>query len=194
MTCAQFRDLCVRHKSDKATDHRYDLIYPRYLEQYQDAEFVIYEIGVFRGASMRVWSEYFPKAHIFGFDINERAASYDNGRGQVHITDVSSPGFADLVATLPKPDVVVDDGSHKEVDQLAAFDTLWPLLPDYGWYFIEDLSARHTSRRRVEWGDYTATIGRQASELLHGTATHEIGEIHVHPEICVFRKMLTYGL
>ena len=36
-------------------------------------------------------------------------------------------------------DVIIDDGSHQTKDQLLTFQLLFPLLKDFGYYFVEDV-------------------------------------------------------
>ena len=47
-------------------------IYERYLKDYQDKEIKILEIGVDKGASLKMWREYFSKATICGLDIDKK--------------------------------------------------------------------------------------------------------------------------
>jgi hypothetical protein len=46
------------------------------------------------------------------------------------------------VASIGRPDIVLDDGSHVAEHQKASFETLFPLLKEGGLYVIEDT---HTS-------------------------------------------------
>jgi hypothetical protein len=48
----------------------------------------------------------------------------------------------ELIARTGPLDVVIDDGSHRWADQIAAFKKLYPYLRPGGYYVIEDL---HTS-------------------------------------------------
>ena len=60
--------------TDKISYHRYDRFYPMFLEPLRHQEFNMLEIGVDRGGSLSLWKEYFPKANIFGADIDQQWA------------------------------------------------------------------------------------------------------------------------
>ena len=64
-------EIGLEHKTDKSTmTHCYLDIYESYLGKWRDKEFTLLEIGVAAGNSLRMWREYFTKAHIYGIDIN----------------------------------------------------------------------------------------------------------------------------
>jgi len=55
------QEIFTKHKCDKSSRHRYDLIYEKDLEQYKDdPDFVLLEVGIFKGESIKAWLEYFP--------------------------------------------------------------------------------------------------------------------------------------
>jgi hypothetical protein len=55
------------------------------------------EIGIFRGASLRMWSRYFDVATIVGADINPDCRQYANDRCQVEIGSQAEPQFLDAL-------------------------------------------------------------------------------------------------
>jgi len=61
--------------------------YSIYLEAYRDIEFNLLEIGVYNGASVKMWKEYFPKANIVAIDIDPRCKEYEEDRITIHIGD-----------------------------------------------------------------------------------------------------------
>ena len=56
--------------TDKVYHHRYDRFYPTFLEPLRNQEFNMLEIGIHEGGSFLLWEEYFPKANLYGIDIN----------------------------------------------------------------------------------------------------------------------------
>lgn len=99
------------------------------------------EVGVFKGASLRAWREWWPEADIVGIDNFSRG--YPSG-----FPPLTNPCLVDGdsrtydVSRLydgPGPDLIIDDGSHKPRDQAATFRNLWPLLAPGGVYAIEDV-------------------------------------------------------
>lgn len=90
------------------------------------------------GASLRMWRDYFPDAHIYGLDINQNAvAEAADPVGRILTC------CADSTKEIPFPilfDLIVDDGSHEPKDQLRTFQNLYPLLAWDGVYVIEDVT------------------------------------------------------
>ena len=83
-------ELAVKYGTDKGPeDHMYTDRYSLYLEQYRDIEFNLLEIGVFDGASVKMWKEYFPKANIVALDIDPRCKQYEEDRIDIHIAKVN---------------------------------------------------------------------------------------------------------
>lgn len=139
--------------------HTYLEIYDRLFHIYQHEDINILEIGILRGTSLKLWSEYFTKAKIYGADTFER---------------VDWPGckFHEVLETLKEyprteliqinscandfnsmlernkflesiPDgyfhIIIDDGSHELNDQIQTFNNFKTKLNKDGVYIIEDI-------------------------------------------------------
>ena len=147
-------DLAYREGTDKGTRNRiglvpksYTLVYERLLGPIRSEPLTLVEIGVQKGASLRMWSDWMPNARIVGIDINPAAAIMDTGRGLVRIGDQADKTFLSQVISEFGPfDIVVDDGAHTLGATSRAFEALWPHTTRY--YFIEDLQAQPPTR---EW-------------------------------------------
>ena len=59
-------------------------IYENYFKDYKDSEIKILEIGIDKGASLRLWREYFSKATICGLDIEKKGQSQKQEPRPVH--------------------------------------------------------------------------------------------------------------
>ena len=67
---SSLRDMALKYGRDKVDDnYRYIEIYEKYFEEIRDSYNNFLEIGVFRGASIQMWAEYFTNSHIIGLDI-----------------------------------------------------------------------------------------------------------------------------
>lgn len=130
-------DLFRKHGSDKA-DHGYATIYEKIPEPKR-----LLEIGVYKGASLRAWCEWWPKADVLGADTFERGKCPTDfspmGRQAVVLADSRTDDFSKYYESDYGPNLIIDDGSHKPRDQAATFRNLWPLLAPGGYYFIEDV-------------------------------------------------------
>jgi len=104
----------------------------------------ILEIGVWQGGSLQLWRKFFGEsAVIFGVDIEESCLQIPDPGGVVRIGSQTDSDFlAKVVQEMGGVDIVIDDGSHRCGDVIESFHTLFPLMSQGGYYFVEDL---HTS-------------------------------------------------
>ena len=163
-------ELANKFKSDKGTEHfekhGYTLIYETLFSPLKSKTIVFLEIGLCIGGpefgehllervptdvpSIRIWSEYFDRAHVYGFDINDftdlesEIEDFKFIRGDLtlkqditNLTKITAQleGKQNLVVY----DVVLDDASHASFHQQQAFALLFPCLKKNGIYIIEDL-------------------------------------------------------
>src|SRR5205085_9503130 len=125
-----------------------------------------------RAPSLAMWSAYFPKGEIFGFDLNdfsgvrvERCTILRGDMGDradlAHLVQETGCGF----------DVVVEDASHASHHQQIALAALFPAVKPGGVYFIEDL---HFQRPELEAPDAlkTAQLLRRAEQGLGFASAH----------------------
>lgn len=117
----------------------YASVYERYLRPWRGRRFTLLELGVYRGESLRMWRDYFPKARIVGLDIDPEAARRAPGF-EVYVGSQADPELLDRVAReLSTIDVVIDDASHINELTAASFRSLFPHVASGGLYFIEDV-------------------------------------------------------
>src|SRR5262249_6120154 len=93
------------------------------------------------GASIKMWHDFFPKAKVFGIDINP-CPYLDNDRLKTFVADQSSvPELEAFVnaANVGLFDVIIDDGSHLPHHQQISLSFFFRRLKSGGLYFIEDL-------------------------------------------------------
>lgn len=138
-------------------DHYFD-IYERHFGRFRGAAPRVLEIGVSHGGSLQMWRHYFGRrAVIVGIDIDERTASLPERGIHVHIGDQSDPAFLNsLIERYGQFDIVIDDGSHLPVHQIASLEFLWPQLSDGGVYLVEDLATSY-------WPEYGGGLGEPSS-------------------------------
>lgn len=96
------------------------------------------EIGVMKGASLRMWRDYFRCGQIYGLDIDP-STMFEEDRIKTFCGAQGDPELLNQILVETGPlDIVIDDGSHRGEDHVASFEALWPHLKDDGWYAIED--------------------------------------------------------
>ena len=119
--------------------HNYTPAYHELLGHRRESVRRVLEIGVHKGASLRMWEDYFPNAEIVGVDI-DKACLFDAGRIKCHWADQRNiDTLLYNVFSLGKFDVIVDDGSHDPGDQIQTAYVLLPALAPGGIYVCEDI-------------------------------------------------------
>jgi hypothetical protein len=90
------------------------------------------------GASLYMWHDYFPKAQIYGIDINKDLV-FRRNRIQTFLCNQADPiKLNKLIKKIGSDiDVVIDDGSHEPQDIITSCLTLMPLLKMGVIYIIE---------------------------------------------------------
>lgn len=118
---------------------------PVYYELFKDRIALVkrvFEVGIERGCSVRMWEEFFPNAQIFGFDRNPNIL-INVGRiesflgNQDNIAELRAAGVASM--GTKGFDFIIDDGAHDSKTQLSTALTLLPCLAPEGVYAIEDV-------------------------------------------------------
>lgn len=131
-------EIGLEQKTDKSTiTHCYLETYEHYLKEWRDKEFVMWEIGVAGGASLRMWREYFPKARIIGIDINSDCEK----EGDVFIGSQTDFTFLDsVIEKTGIPDIIVSDGSHVGDEEVLTWKHLFPKMKSGSIFLLEDTS------------------------------------------------------
>lgn len=175
------------YSSDKGTTyncaHGYTRIYHALLSPLRDAPLRLLEIGLVHGQvqaerpqdidqlgcpSLRMWSDYLPKAEIHGLDIVD-FTRFSGGRTTVWQADQGSRGGLEAVAAKVGGsfDIIIDDGSHASHHQQVTLASLFRHLAEGGIYVIEDL---HFQPAGLELADITLT-----RDFLRGLAERRPG-------------------
>ncbi len=181
-------ELMQKHGTDKL-EHRFDIPYGFFFDEDRRREVrSVLELGTKKGASLRVWEDYFQNARIFGVEMKSKYAVHASDRSRVFVGSQSDPEVLDaLVEAAGGFDLIIDDGSHMSDDQVASLRYLWThLKPPYGIYAIEDLHAHVRfpdaySNERCRYPPMSDMLlrvieGRISAEAGHGGA----------PGICVY--------
>ena len=85
-----------------------------------------------------MWQEYFPRAEVFGVDIEASCRQYEDERIHIIQADLSDAAQVSMLREI-RPQIIVDDASHIVSHQLLALFTLFDVLPRGGVYILEDL-------------------------------------------------------
>jgi cephalosporin hydroxylase len=183
--------------------HYFD-IYHRHFQPYRNKPVTIVEFGVEHGGSLQMWKSYFgPQARIVGVDINPQCAHLGESQIEIVIGDQEDRQFLKSLANkVGDIDVLIEDGGHTMIQQIATFEELWPNIVDGGVLLMEDL---HTSywpkydgglRREGTFIEYAKKLvdqqhawhSRDKDEFDVDEYTRSIAGMHVYNSIIVFDK------
>jgi hypothetical protein len=159
-------DLCRimgQVKSDKGSEavhlsnHNYTHYYSRLFAPLRDSKIRIFELGIGTnnldipsnmgptgtpGASLYGWRQYFPKARIFGADIDRRIL-FSSERIQTFYCDQLDPQSIEALWRAPELnapfDIIIEDGLHTVEANICFFENSIHKLKKGGIYVIEDV-------------------------------------------------------
>jgi len=141
-----------RHGTDKSVHNFKGVTYlDVYTQHLPPRVKCMVELGVYKGASLRTWRDFFPTAEVWGVDIDPEVKQ---GDPKVITGSQADPATIAQVAPGKEFDFVVDDGSHLIHHLIGSFDLLWPRVRSGGLYVMEDLLMTYVGDMRctkVEW-------------------------------------------
>ncbi len=121
-------------------------IYDEWFEPFQNKSDVkILEIGIKKGGSIILWSEYFEDVVVYGMDNDhggQMKFDWQRAPDNVTVFDGNQANRDDLqlmVDNFQEFDIILDDGGHRMPQQQISFGFLFPYIKSGGLYIIEDL-------------------------------------------------------
>lgn len=178
-------------------------IYNKHFAQFEDKDIRFLEIGVHKGGSLDMWAYALgPNSQILGIDIIPECKNLEKNNIKIEIGNQSDIIFLEKISNkYGKFDVIVDDGSHKNNDQIKTLKFAFEhLLSDNGIYLIEDC---HTSyykfyedggyKNPKSFIEYTKDIidqlnARNSNEIDHTYFTKNLESITFYDSIVVLVK------
>lgn len=137
----------------------------------------VLEIGVQNGGSLQVLASLLPPgSSLLGIDINPHCRTLDLGPGIEVVT--GDAGGEDLPALVKDRvfDLIIDDGSHRSADVIAAFRMLFEHLSEGGVYVVEDTHASY-------WRGYGGGLQAEGSSIaFFKTLIDVLHQDHMEPE------------
>ena len=132
-------ELGVFFMTDKSRNgHNYCSKYEFFLERWKKEEINLLELGVLNGASIKMWSEYFQNAKIYGVDIDSNTKQYEGDNRIVLIRNLSKKENIIELRNI-SPTIIIDDASHCWSHQIKSFYYLFTCLPHGGVFIMEDI-------------------------------------------------------
>ncbi len=155
----------IRFGTDKSRLRQNYLVhYERMLRGFRDRPVTLLEIGIHKGASLKLWEAYLPLATIVGVDIEPTRKRYARHRVSIEIGSQFDAAFLAKLADKYHPDIVIEDGSHIPEHQIFTFKHLFPAVQPGGLYIAEDVRGLSGDTSAV---DYFGKLQREVLRRSH---------------------------
>jgi demethylmacrocin O-methyltransferase len=130
--------------------------YERILAEFRQQAVQVLEIGVFKGGSCTLWSDFFPhpESRITGLDIVlPKDTAPTDPRITLEQCDQNDSARLREIAERSGPfDIIIDDGAHRLKETRNCYQVLFEYLQPGGYYIIEDWGVGY-------WKDQQQTYG-----------------------------------
>jgi cephalosporin hydroxylase len=139
-------ELADHSRTDKNTAHSYLPLYQKLLIRKKDTAKNVLEVGISVGGSIKLWSDFFTHAKVYGVDIIGREKIWKEIQNKENIvlytsTDAYNDAFfrTHFLDTNIRCDVLIDDGPHT-LESMKRFLQLYSqIMTDDGILIIEDV-------------------------------------------------------
>ena len=162
----------LSYGTDKASNgHNYLKYYEMFLAPIRLKNIALLEIGVDKGASLKMWSDYFPNGRITGWDIDDKKEyEIENKIWTFKVDQSDKWSMLNTIQNICYT-IICEDGSHNAEDQILTFETLFPHVIQGGYYIIEDCLCSFDKER---WGK-NANVYDRIKEM--------VGEVNMNGKI-----------
>ncbi len=122
----------------------YFQVYDQIFKKYKNKKITFVEVGVANGGSLFVWKKYFSKkSRIIGIDLNPEAIKLRKDGFEIYIGNQAKKKFwNNFYRKIGKVDILLDDGGHKNLQQISTVHYSLPHIKNDGIIVVEDT---HTS-------------------------------------------------
>lgn len=115
-------------------------IYDELLLKFVGRPITFLEIGILDGGSLFMWRDFLGEnARIIGVDLNPKAVKWREHGFEIFIGDQSDPNFwKELYDELGDIDILLDDGGHRNDQQVITVECSLANIRDGGMIIVED--------------------------------------------------------
>jgi hypothetical protein len=166
-------------------------MYERHLARFRGREVHILEVGIFSGGSIEMWRTYLGDGcHFYGVDIEDACRVYEKPGVEIFIGDQADPAFwSGVRAAVPRLDVLIDDGGHLPVQQMATLEAMLPHIRPGGVYVCEDVQGETNA-----FHTYIDVLTRPLSNFIGlgpvapSPLQEHVASVHRYPQAVVIEK------
>jgi hypothetical protein len=138
-------EIIKRNGSDKCSDwHNYSPLYHFLFSSDREKKLNIFEVGIYGGASVRSWKEYFLNPGIFCGDVNSDYFVKDEGIKNFYCDQDSRVSIEKMwnspELSSEEFDLIIDDGKHEFDSNFNFLYESYHKLKAGGIFIVEDLT------------------------------------------------------
>jgi cephalosporin hydroxylase len=133
-------------RTDKNTVHSYLPLYQTLLERKKETAKNVLEVGIYHGGSIKLWSDFFTNATVYGLDIMNNTLVWEGIQNNDKIKLYTSyDAYDEITFKLNflckgiKFDFLLDDGPHSLESMLKFIKLYSQIMTDDGILIIEDV-------------------------------------------------------
>ena len=141
-------EIADNDRTDKNTIHSYLPLYEKLLINKKNTAKNVLEIGIHHGGSIKLWSDYFTNANVYGLDIMDIDNIWDEIKNKQNIklytsTDAYDINFfiKDFLNKDIKFDFMLDDGPHTLESMISFINLYSQVMTHDGILIIEDIQS-----------------------------------------------------
>jgi cephalosporin hydroxylase len=141
-------ELADNERTDKNTLHSYLPLYQTLLEKKKETALNVLEVGISKGGSIKLWSDFFTNATVHGLDIIPIESIWEEIKNKDRIilhtsTDAYDDAFFNttFLNKNMKFDFMLDDGPHTLESMIQFIKLYSQLMTDDGILIIEDVQS-----------------------------------------------------
>ena len=135
-------------RTDKNTVHSYLPLYQKLLVNKKETAKNVLEVGVQAGGSIKMWSDFFTNATVYGLDImnNDHHLEFIKNKENIKLYTSTDAYNKDFFTTTflnknIKCDLMLDDGPHTLESMIRFIKLYSQIMTDDGILIIEDVQS-----------------------------------------------------
>jgi hypothetical protein len=140
-------DIVDNSRTDKNTFHSYLPLYQKLLASKKETAKNVLEVGICSGGSIKLWSDFFVNANVYGLDIMSIENVWEGIKKRGIILYTSSDAYNHNFFTTNflnrniKFDFMLDDGPHSLESMIQFIQLYSQVMTDDGILIIEDVQS-----------------------------------------------------
>lgn len=142
-------------------------IYDKLLSKYIGEKITFVEVGILDGGSLFMWREFFGEStRIIGVDLNPHAIKWREHGFEIFVGNQSDPKFwANFFSEVGEIDVLLDDGGHRNDQQIITVNSSLPHVRDGGLIIIEDTQTSFMKFESFKYFTFVSFLKRKIRSL-----------------------------